>query len=152
VTAQIVPAQNAASPPSGSVVFSLDSSPYKTVPLINSQAQVTIPGLVTGSALVGASYSGDSNYASSSASLLEPVLPVSTTTSLTSSSLTVNQAASVTFTASITPAQTGAGPLTGVVQFTANGVSIGSRSISNNQAQITTSFSTLGAVQVQAAY
>jgi hypothetical protein len=58
----------------------------------------------------------------------------------------------VTLTAHITPAGMGAAPLTGTVQFTANGSNIGGQSVSNNQAQITTSFSTQGSVQVQATY
>ena len=152
VTAHIVHSQTASSPPSGNVAFSVNGSPLGSVGVSNSQAQTTIPSLTAGNVAISAAYSGDSNYASSSGTFTEIVTPVSTSTTVTSSSLTVSQGVLVTLTAQIIPAQMGAAPLTGGVGFTANGSFIGSQTVSNNQARITTSFSTLGSVQVQATY
>ncbi len=78
--------------------------------------------------------------------------PVGTSTSVTSSSPNVVQGASVTFTARITPAQMGAAPVSGTVYLTANGIEIGNLTVSNSQAQATTSFPTPGSVQIQANY
>jgi len=75
-------------------------------PRSEHQAQFTIPSLGVGIIQIGASYSGDTNYAISSATLQETVNPVSTSTS-------------VTFTARITPAQMGAAPVSGTVYLTA---------------------------------
>jgi len=122
------------------------------VAVSNSQAQITISTLMAGNIPISATYSGDTNYASSSGTFTETVLPVSTSTSVTSSNPTVVQGALVTLTAQVTPAQMGVAPLTGTVQFTANGSNIGGQNVSNSKAQITASFSTPGSVQVQATY
>lgn len=152
VTASIFPSQAASSPPSGNVAFTVNGVPFGTVGISNSQSQITIPSLTAGNIPIRAAYSGDSNYASSSGTFTQTVTPVSTSTIVTSSSLTVSEGVLVTLTAQITPAQMGAAPLTGGVGFTANGSFIGSHSVSNNQAQITTIFFTPGSVQVQATY
>ena len=121
----------------------------------NSQSQIKIPSLGAGSTDFQASYSGDTNYASSSGTLVVTVNPMPTNTSVTSSNPSVVQGTSVTFTAQINPAQMDIAPLTlyASVQFTANGIPLGTgRSITNNQAQVTTSFPTPGTVQIQATY
>jgi hypothetical protein len=153
VNATVVPSQPASSPPSGTVAFTVNGVPFGSVPVSNSQAQITISSLTAGTATVTAFYSGDPNYwRSYSGTLTETVTPVSTSTSVSPSSSSVAQGALVTLTAHITPAATGAASLTGTVQFTANGSNIGGQNVSNNQAQITTSFSTQGSVQIQATY
>jgi subtilase family serine protease len=152
LTAQILPSHSANSPPTGNVTFSVYNSPVGTLAVSNNQAQFTIPSLGVGIIPIGASYSGDTNYATSSATLQETVNPVSTSASVTSSSPTVVQGASVTFTARITPAQMGAAPVSGTVYLTANGIEIGNLTVSNNQAQAATSFPTPGSVQIQANY
>jgi hypothetical protein len=153
VTASVVPSQPASSPPSGTVAFTVNGAPFGTVAVSNSPAQITISSLTAGTTTITAFYSGDSNYwRSYSGTLTETVTPVSTSTSISPSSSSVAQGALVTLTAHITPAAMGAASLTGTVQFTANGSNIGGQNVSNNQAQITTSFSTQGAVQIQATY
>jgi len=151
ITAHIVPAQSASSGPTGTVVFTYGYT-NQTIAVSNSQAQVTIPSLPGGNILISATYSGDSNYGSSTGTLTQVVTPVSTTTSASLPSSTIAQGISVPITALITPAQMGAAPLTGSVQFTANGSNIGGATAVNNQAQISAIFSTLGPVQIQAAY
>jgi hypothetical protein len=152
LTARILPSQTASSPPTGSVTFSVYQSPVGTVSVSNNQAQFTIPSLGVGTIPINATYSGDSNYATSSATILETVNAVSTSTSLTSSSPTIAQGLQVTFAAKITPAQMGAAPPSGTVYFTANGIEFGNKVVSNNQAQATTSFATPGPVQIQVSY
>jgi len=152
VTAQIIPSQTASSPPSGNVTFSLNNSPIGTVAVSNGQAQITISSLTGGNKLISATYTGDSNYWRSSGTFTETVNPVPTNTSVSSSNATVVEGAFVTLTAQVTPAQMGAAPLTGTVQFSYNGIHLGGQTVSNNQAQITAAFTTPGSVQVQAIY
>lgn len=152
VTAQIVPSQSAGTPPTGTVTFNVGGLNVGPVPVANGQAKVMAVPPIAGDPLVSAMYSGDANYAPSSASFTEIVTLVSTNTTLTASSTTVAQNTPVTFTAQVNPSAMGLAPPTGTVQFTANGASIGGRSIANNQAQVTTIFSTPGLVQVQASY
>ncbi len=155
VTAQIVPSQTASTPPTGTVTFSQSSVPIATVPVTNGQAQYATPPLGAPGYSISGAYSGDSNYAASSGSVTVTVNPVPTTTSVTSSSPSVVQGKLVTFTAQITPAQMGVAPLSqyAYVQFTANGTPLGTgQLISNNQAQVTTSFPTPETIQIQATY
>jgi len=152
VTAQIVPAQRASSPPTGSVLFKVNGVSSGPVAVNNGQAQLTATAPIAGNVPISATYSGDANYAGSSASFSETVTLVSTSTIVTSSSPTAVEFTAVTFTAQINPAATGAAPLTGSVQFTASGVSIGSRVLTNNQASVSTMFSTPGSVQIQVSY
>lgn len=152
VTAQIVPSQNAGVAPSGSVTFNLYGNPFRMVPVVNGQAQITLTTLSPTTALIGAAYSGDSNYMDSFASFTENITYVSTSVSVASSKPTVTANTQVTFTAQLNPSSTGAAPAGGTVFFTANGVEFGNIAVSNNQAQATTSFLTPGSVQVQANY
>jgi hypothetical protein len=153
ITAQIIPSQSAGSAPTGNVVFNMDGSVYKTVPVSNNQAQINIPPNWAGSMFLSATYSGDNYYASSSGTFTQTYTQIGTTTSVTSSNPTTGQNANVTLTAHISPAQMGYAPPSGWVQFTANGTVIGLGPIDvNSQSQITTSFSTLGAFQIEATY
>jgi hypothetical protein len=152
VTAQIVPSQNAGAAPSGNMTFNLYGNPFRTVPVVNGQAQITLTTLSPTTAVISAMYSGDSNYMDSSASFTETITYVSTSVSVTSSKPTVDTNTQVTFTAQLNPSSTGAAPAAGSVYFTANGIEIGYIPVANNQAQVTTSFMTPGSVQVQANY
>jgi hypothetical protein len=152
LTAKIVPSQTAASSPSGTVAFFVNGNPAGTAPVSNSQAQITISPPTAGSIPISATYSGDTNYATSSTTFTETVNPAGTTTTVTSSSPTVVDGGSSMITAQVTPAQMGAAPLTGTVQFNAGGVHIGAQTVSNNQAQMNVFFTTVGSVQVQAIY
>jgi subtilase family serine protease len=76
-----------------------------------------------------------------------------TTTTVTSSNPSVPMNTSVTFTATITPAQSGGPVLTGTVQFTANGVDVGSAvTVSNGVAATSTSTLAAGTYTIEAAY
>lgn len=153
--AKITPSQSASVPPTGNVTFGffgVSGSPIGTAAVSNSQAQITIPSLGTGSTDFQANYSGDSNYAASSGTAIVTVTSVNTTTSISSSISTAAQNTSVTFIVRINPAQMGIAPVSGTVYLTANGIEIGNLTVSNNQAQATTSFPMPGQVQIQANY
>src|SRR5208282_2684708 len=82
----------------------------------------------------------------------QTVSPLATTLALTAPTPFVGLGAPIVLTAQVTPAQVGPSPLTGNVTFTANGHTLGTPTISGNQAQWNLSFNSLGPVQVQATY
>jgi len=152
-TAKVTPNQNANVPPTGTVTFTANGSIVGTVNVSNGQAQVTTSSLTSGADFVFAQYNGDSNYASSNISIIETVNPISTTTSLTTSSATIAQNQQLVLTAHIAAAQAGVAPPGGSVQFSANNNSLGLANVSNNQAQLSVAGLTqTGSVQLQASY
>jgi subtilase family serine protease len=153
LTAQVASTQTSGPAPTGTVGFNYGSGSLGSYPVINGKAQVSTSSLPGGVLVITAVYSGDSNYASSIATLSQTVTPLSTSVSLTSSQSAVAQGMPVTFTARIVPSQTGTSPPTGSVLFTANGNSLGlPQYISNNEAQLTTTFNSSGSYQIQAVY
>ena len=152
LTAQVVPSQMAGAAPTGSVLFSANGSTLGTGTVTAGQAQISTASLSGGNQLITASYSGDSNYASSTGSFTQTVSPLATTLALTAPTPFVGLGAPIVLTAQVTPAQVGPSPLTGNVTFTANGHTLGTPTISGNQAQWNLSFNSLGPVQVQATY
>ena len=152
LTATVTPSQSAGSPPTGMVSFGYGSVTLGTMPLANNQAVFTTNAIQGGATTVFANYSGDSNYSDSSGQVTETVAQISTVTAVSSSQLTIFPFVNVTFTAQITPASTGPAPPSSSVNFLANGAFIGSAPLVNNQAQLTTEFSNLGTLSIQAMY
>jgi hypothetical protein len=99
-------------------------------------------------------YSGDTNYAGATSAPVSSDVVVQSTLALAASSLTIQQGASITLTAKLTPQQNVTPTPTGTVQFAANGQSLGAAvAISSNQAVLTTTSLPVGAsVVVQATY
>jgi len=139
---------------SGTVQFSSSLFGYLGSGAVTNggQAQFTTTTVPAGNQTIQATYSGDTNYVSSTGSTQETVNLTGTTTTVTSSNPTTQQGSSVTFTATVAPVQTGGPAVTGTVQFTANGSNIGSSPVTNNQAQVTTSSLPVGSIQIQANY
>lgn len=100
-----------------------------------------------------AQYSGDSNYVASTSAVSTVEVGNRTTMGLVTSSASIQEGQSVTFTAQVTTLTNGPAP-TGTVLFAANGVNIGNavNLSSSGQAQITTSSLPVGSVQVLATY
>jgi len=151
-TAKITPGQNANVPPSGNVAFNINGNPVGPVAVSNNQAQLTVSNLYAGAVPITATYSGDSNYATSTGIFSQTVTQVNTSTTVTSSSQTITAGQQLTLTARVTPSQMGAAPLTGTIQFTANETVLGVASVSNNQAQTAPFLNTPGSLQIQATY
>jgi hypothetical protein len=59
--------------PTGTVTFTLNGGPVAVVPLVNGQASYTMQFKSSGQDLMGADYSGDSNYEPVVSSLTETV-------------------------------------------------------------------------------
>ncbi len=163
------PNQTPAEFPSNNVQFFLGSKPIVLSPATyvdytastNSTtgfAQLTAELLTTalplGNNTITAQFVGDSNYAASAVSNSATISnQAATTTAITSSNLTIQHGASVTFTAVVTSGQAGGPALTGTVQFTSNGTPFGSPvPLVSGQAQISTSSLSGGSLTIQANY
>ncbi len=159
-TAVVTPTKTGGPGPTGTVQFvgvqGLIGSP---VPLTNGQAQISTSTLPGGVNQVTASYSGDTDYASSSDALLQTVLVFPTTTSVTTSNAAITQGATVTLTAQVTSTHSGAPGLTGTVQFSSAITAQGSDNylgapvtVTNGQAQLTTTSIPAGTQLIFALY
>ena len=120
------------------------------VPAIASFGTTQLP---LGQNNLTAQYSGDANYAASTSSATSIGLVLGTSLGLTASSSSIQQGQSVTFTAQITPGQSGGPMPTGTVQFSSNGSNIGVPvALSHGQAQTTTNTLAGGSDQIAASY
>jgi Pro-kumamolisin, activation domain/Bacterial Ig-like domain (group 3) len=159
-TAVVTPTKTGGPGPTGTVQFvSFQGQMGSPVPLTNGQAQISTSTLPGGVQQITATYSGDTDYASSSDSLLQTVLVFPTTTSVTTSNAAITQGASVTLTAQVTSTHSGAPGLTGTVQFSSAITAQGSDNplgaavtVTNGQAQLTTTSIPAGTQLIFALY
>ena len=122
------------------------------VPTANSFAYLGLSSLPPGQSIVTVKYSGDSNYQASTSAATTVNVLLATTTTIASSDSTIQAGQSVTFTATITPGQSGPA-LTGTVQWAVNGTYLGSPvQVANGQAQLTTTTLRYGTDNVSALY
>jgi len=142
--------------PTGSVTFSDNGAPLGTSTLTTSGGVTTTSMLLTtlplGVNSITASYGGDPDFGVSVSGSAAPVTVsrAPTTLGLGSSANPATLGQPVTITASVFPA-TGSGE-TGTVTFLYDGTVIGSGSVSNGQATLTTATLPLGTGSVTATY
>ncbi|HEY4950775.1 MAG TPA: Ig-like domain repeat protein [Candidatus Acidoferrales bacterium] len=117
-------------------------------------AQLSTSTLPFGNNTITAQFVGDSNYVQSAVSNSAAISNQgATTTNITSSNLTIQHGASVTFTAVVASVVPGGPALTGTVSFTANGAPLGSPvSLVNGQAQVSSSSLPGGTLLINATY
>jgi uncharacterized repeat protein (TIGR03803 family) len=144
---------NTGAGPSGTVQFMDGSNDLgSAVSLIQGSNSVTYTTsiLTAGSHAVWAVYSGDGNFASTtSPAITQSVAQVTaTTTAITSNNSSPTYGQSVTFTATVTPSNVDGGS----VQFTIDGTSMGSITLSGNTATYTTSILTAASHTIVATY
>lgn len=158
LTATVVSATGSGATPTGSVSFSQDGNVLGSANLQNDgTAALTTSTLPAGTDQIIGTYSGDSAYSTSaSAPLTETVArsssAVETTTSLVSSAPSATSGVSVTFTATVAPATSGAAP-TGTVSFSENGTALGSSPLgSDGTASFSTSTLAVGSEPIVATY
>lgn len=159
-TAVVTPVQTGGPALSGTVKFAQNGNTFGSpVTLVNGQAQISTSTLPAGTLFIDAAYSGDVNYGSSLVNIIETVSLISTTTTVTTSNAAIQSGASVTLTAHVVPSQAGAAALTGTVQFSfaasPNSVLIpigGAVTVTNGQAQVTTTSIAAGTNIVEAIY
>jgi len=137
--------------PTGTVTFTYGSATLcNAVTLVGGVATCAYSALPIGSDTVTATYSGDSNFLGSSASLNQTVNQASTTLMLISSVNPSGLDSPVTFTATITP-QYG-GQASGTITFKDRATTLGSTTVSGNAASLTTSALAMGTHSVTAIY
>jgi hypothetical protein len=107
----------------GSVQFLIDGSPFGTPVTISGGTATSgsISTLIGGTHTIEVDYSGDTNDAASSGTMIQTVNPVSTSTGLSSSKNPSTYGDTVTFTAKVKPTTA-----TGTVQFKIDGSLFGS--------------------------
>jgi hypothetical protein len=125
-------------PPTGTVTFSDGPTVLGSMSLdSNGVATLVTSALSVGAHAIGAQYGGDTIHAgSASASVSQTVNRANTTTTLTSNRNPSNGRQSITFEATVSPSAA-----TGTVQFFDGSVSIGTSTLSNSVATLTTTLS-----------
>jgi YVTN family beta-propeller protein len=141
--------------PTGTVSFS-DSGlrALGSASLSNGQATLTMSSLGAGPHSFAASYGGDATFApSASAAVSETVNQAATTVALTSSSVSLSFAQSVTFTASLSAVSPGAGTPTGNVSFNDGANTLASVPLGNSGTATFSTFTlTSGSHTISAVY
>jgi hypothetical protein len=139
--------------PTGTVTFYDGTVALGTVTLSSGAAILKTTALSVGGHSITVSYSGDSNFLSStSAALALTVKKDSTETTLSASSSSATVGQLVTFTATVTAATPGSRTPTGTVSFYDGSTLIGQVNLSSGVAQLTYSFATKGQHKIKAVY
>lgn len=152
-TATVAVAVPGAGIPTGSVNFKDGATTLGTGSLSGGTATFTTSALTVGSHAITATYSGDTNFNSStSATLTQVVNKANTTTNLISAPNPAVIGQSVTFTATVTAVAPGSGTATGTVTFKDGTTTIGTGTCSGGQATFTTSSLPVGNRSITAVY
>jgi trimeric autotransporter adhesin len=139
--------------PSGSVQFFNGTTSLGTATLTGNTATLPPVSLPTGANSITAQYSGDPTFTSSTSPVTTVTVGMATTTTtvtFTPSAPVFGQ--SVTLTATITSTTTGSTPPSGTVIFHSGSTTLGSGTIANGVATISTTILSVGADSVTAQY
>jgi hypothetical protein len=153
-TATVSAVAPAAGTPTGSVNFSDGGVVIGTATLSSGQALFSTSTLAVGSHSITATYTGDTNFTSSStlAPLAQTVNIASSTTALTSSQNPSTQGQSVTFTATVSAVAPGSGTPTGSVTFKDGAATLAAVALSGGVAALSTSSLGNGGHSITAVY
>jgi hypothetical protein len=152
LTATVTAATAASGTPTGMVTFNVNGQPVATVMLVNGTATTTFAPTSTGSFTVTASFGGATPFAaSSSAASTLTVAKADTTVALTTSSGSAVAGTPVTLTATVSAVAPGSGTPTGTVDFFSNGQLLGSATLTNGTATLSTALPA-GADTITATY
>jgi hypothetical protein len=141
--------------PTGTVSFEEGSTILGTLTLdSHGTAALVLTSLSVGPHSIRAVYGGDANNgASSSSAVQETVEPIVTTTAVVSSASNAAAGASITFTATITPASSvPSSPITGTVTFMDGATTLGAATSSGGTATIILSSLSVGQHSIFAVY
>jgi len=159
VTATITPTAYGSSLPTGTVTFTVDGATQGVQNVTSgtpTTATITFTVSNVGTHTLQATYSGDNNYASSTAtSVLYTVSKTATTLTLSPSTATPTAGTTLQVTANVYPSATLTTLPTGTVTYTLDGVNVASANVvSGSPATATVSFTvpTAGAHTLQATY
>jgi len=135
VTVSVSAATVNTSLPSGTVTISVDgvATAVQTVTTGNPAiASITLAAMLPGTHTLTATYSGDTYYATSTATAVSVAVPkAATATTVTPATTTPAGGASMSVTASVTPTTTGTTLPTGTVSFTLDGTSVSSVAVTS---------------------
>ena len=135
---------------SGTVQFSIDGVAVGSAPLANNSATLGVAGIYAiGSHVLGAYWPGNSTYDAVTLTGHHMVVPIPTTTTITSSLNPAVAGATVTFTATTASTQ---GTPTGSITFSDNGGTLASVPLVNGVAQYSTASLAIGSHAIQASY
>ena len=158
----ILSATSCGNPPTGTVTLFDGTTqlgapqPVQSISLPNCTIQATVnfvaSGFPQGISSVTAKYSGDTNYISSTSGPESIDAKANSTSTLSASPTTIQQGQSVILTALVAANSPGEPALTGTVFFSLNGQTVGSSSVSNGQAQLTTTALPVGNDPISASY
>ncbi len=151
-TAQVEPTASESGTPTGSINFFDGSTELGTVALSGGIATYTTSDLPKGANSISAVYSGDSNFAASTAGLSENVNQASTETVVTPSPSASVAGQSVTLTAQVLPVSPGAGVPTGTLTFKDGTTTLGIATLSGGSASISTSSLAVGSHSITGVY
>jgi Big-like domain-containing protein/List-Bact-rpt repeat protein len=152
ITATATVSSSNGPPPDGeTVTFHWGSTVLGTGTLSGGKASITFSKTLPDTYSLTASYGGDSNFAPSSATLMEVVDKATTTTTLMSSANPSNYGEGVTFTITVAPEYSGTTPQ-GSVELKKGGVVIWEGTLTNGTAQVTISNLAVGNHTLAATY
>jgi D-alanyl-D-alanine carboxypeptidase len=135
--------------PTGSVTFNDGKKVLGSVPLSAGSAVYSTSTLTSGSHVITATYAGDASHAGSlSPALTQQVIEKTTTTALTVKPGTAAYGTPVSLQAVVS----GAGALTGVVQFKDGTKSLGHANVTNGKASLSVSSLSAGGNTITASY
>jgi hypothetical protein len=140
--------------PTGSVIFKQGSAALGTVPLVDGHADFTTSFATSGTRSVTATYSATGNFSgSTSETLRQTVAKDTTTTVLTSSQNPSSLGQSVTFQATVSPANGNSGqPPVGTVTFKVGSTVLATVTLNGSTATYTTSNLSKGSDKITGAY
>ncbi len=138
--------------PTGSITLTYGSTTLGTASLSGGKATIKTSALPTGTDVVTATYGGDTNFLTSTATMTQVVNQDSTTTKLTSSANPSVFGETVTFTAAVSAAAPGSGTPTGSVTFYDGTTDLGTGTMSSGTASFTISTLAVGANSITGVY
>lgn len=122
--------------PAGTVIFTVNTVDRPAVPMVNGKATLVLPNLDVGSYTLGARYVATTSYlASTAADRTMVVDKATTTTSVSATPASIRLGESTTISTTVTSTQ---GQPAGSVQFRADGNLIGTATLNNGTASLTT--------------
>ena len=139
--------------PTGTVSFLDGSTTLGTGTLSGGTATFSISTLAAAAHSITVVYGGDTNFLTSTSSILtQTVKQAATTSSVSSSANPSVSGQAVTFTATITPVSPGSGTPTGTVTFDDGSTVLGTVTLTNGTASFTTSSLAVGTHSIKAVY
>ena len=139
--------------PTGTVSFLDGSTTLGTGTLSGGTATFSISTLAAAAHSITVVYGGDTNFLTSTSSILtQTVKQAATTSSVSSSANPSVSGQAVTFTATIAPVSPGGGTPTGTVNFDDGSTVLGTITLTNGTASFTTSSLAVGTHSIKAVY